>query len=84
MEHSLYYKITLPTRLINTIGTLIDLFLCNHQPYFMLLNNTDSKILTSTYIKISKQDNLYLINLLKEIQSSEELPSLRYKSRRIS
>ncbi len=77
MEHSFYPKITVPTRLTNTKGTLIDNFLCklsettlnttagvlintfsDHQPYFMLLDNIDTKILTPTYIKVSKQDNL--------------------------
>ncbi len=42
----------------------------------MLLNNIDTNILAPTYIKVSKQDNLSLLNLKNEIIASEELHSL--------
>ncbi len=64
MEHSFYPKTTVPTRLTNTKGTLIDNVLCklsevtlnittsvlinrfsDHKPYFMLLDNIDTKLL---------------------------------------
>ena len=95
MEHSFYPKITVPTRLTNTKGTLIDNFLCklseatldtiagvlinrfsDHQPYFILLDNINTKILPPTYVKISKQDNLSMQNFKNEIIASEEIHSL--------
>ncbi len=95
MEHSFYPIITVPTRLTNTKGSLIDNYLCKlseatlnitagvlintfsvHQPYFMLLDNIDTKLFAPTYIKVSKQGNLCLINLKNEIIASEELHSL--------
>ncbi len=45
------------------------------QLYFMLLDNIDTNILAPTYIKVSKQDNLSLLNFKNEIIASEELHS---------
>ncbi len=42
----------------------------------MLLDNIDTNILAPTYIKVSKQDNLSLLNLKNEIIASEELHSV--------
>ncbi len=62
------------TTLNITAGVLINKF-SDHQPYFMLLDNIDTNILTPTYIKVSKQDNISLLNLKNEILASEELHS---------
>ncbi len=84
-SHNIYHNITVPTRLTNNNGTLIDNFLCkltestldttsgvlintlsNHQPYFILLNNVDTRDPTPKFIKIKKQiKSLYKILILK-------------------
>ncbi len=63
------------TTLNTAAGVLINT-LSDHQLYFMLLDNIDTNILAPTYITISKQDNLSLLNLKNEILASEELHSL--------
>ncbi len=58
-----------------TAGVLINK--CwDHQPYFMLLDNIDRKILVPTYIKVSKQDTLFFSKCKNEIIASDELHSL--------
>ncbi len=72
-SHSLYPKITLPTRYSNKHGTLIDNLnqlltlirystkikqFSDHQPYFTVLNDFTLKELPFTYIKITKNDNI--------------------------
>ncbi len=42
----------------------------------MVLDNIDTTILTPTYIKVSKHDNLSLLNFKNKILASEKLHSL--------
>ncbi len=88
-SHSFYPKITVPTRLTNNNGTLIDNFLCkltestldttygvlinklsDHQPYFILLNNVDTRDPPPKFIKINKQDKKSIQNFHNEILTS--------------
>ena len=85
-ENSFYPKITLPTRLTNNNGTLIDNFLnkltetsmdttsgilidkiglCDHQPYFTILNSIKTKEPPPTHIRITRQD----INSIKNFHA---------------
>ncbi len=82
-SHSFYPKITVPPRLTNNNGTLIDNFLCkltestlnttpgvlinklsDHQPYFILLINVDTRDPPPKFIKINKHDKESIQNFI--------------------
>lgn len=96
-ENSFYPKITLPTRLTNTNGTLIDNFLCkltessldttsgvildkiglcDHQPYFTVLNNISIKDPPPLYVNITTQDSDSINDFQEALSNSEDLKSL--------
>ncbi len=94
-SYSFYPKITVPTRLTNNHGTLIDNFLCkltestlditagvlikkfsDHQPYFILLNNVQTRESPPVFVKVTKQDNESRHNFDNELLTSNELFTL--------
>ena len=94
-NHSFYPKITVPTRLSNKHGTLIDNFFCkltnhtidttsgvlipklsDHQPYFLILDNVQTKQTSPTFVRINQQDKESINKFENELRLSNELSLL--------
>ena len=93
--HSFYPKITLPTRLTNNNGTLIDNILCkltectldttsgilidklsDHQPYFIVCNNTISTHISPRFVKITNYDKESVNRFQQTLTTSHQLNNL--------
>ncbi len=96
-SHSFYPKITLPTRLSNSNGTLIDnilckltestldttsgvmidkIGLCDHQPYFTVLNNVTFTDPPPLYVKVRTEDATSIANFENHISLDNTLKTL--------
>lgn len=97
--HSFYPKITLPTRLTNSNGSLIDnilckltettidttsgilidkIGLCDHQPYFMVLNNVTTKDPPAVFVKVNQYNTDSIAKFQHDLATSDTLLALQH------